>query len=715
MPANVEMGNLFNDKFDSGKTIQKLVELEKSKAEKWENEKFIQEMRKKAWEGFQKKLQEIDAAVRSFYNPVTSPFRKMKTNSDQENSLTAAAEAKVSPGDYHFKVLQLATADTFRSNVVDKKTKLEPFKFEILFKEKTYKFNFRGGTLEGLTKMLNEQASSILSATLLKVDKEHVVLHIEGKETGKESYLEFKGYLEPFKEIGLLTLGAGKQEPLLITEKTGLVSGQPLTTLLKENSLILEPQSRAEKTLSLPLKTQEGKYLVFKIRLDDYQKTAEKKPTPDSVSPQNKGDFKTGTIDRIWVGDADIEGEYLITNPDFGKPLKDSQNSDLKDAFQDEDKKNLEKQEEAFLILHYQNENQNFLFKYPMKEEWQEVRLTLKSDFMNRLSFYNPFSNKILSLKDFAIQGEAGKEMEPQNSIAQAGDAQIEYKGITIIRPDNKIDDLISGLSLYLHSVSDKETKISVDWNYDGIKEKILEFIVMYNNAMDYIRNTTRRIPPKNHKQTTAWRESFKDMSGKEAEEKSKDGSLYEGILSTDMTINMVKTKLRNIMLAPYETSAERELRFLTQMGISTQKTTASGSAEDRENMNAGFLDFTEEKFEKTLKDQYVAVQEFFFRDSTGNLIFDQGLAIKMAEALKMIVPDSFRGEDGKVYPGLIRSKITMLENNIKMNQKSIEQWEKHVEDYEARLRGQFARMHKAMQRAKDQEGRLKNFGNSGD
>jgi len=49
------------------------------------------------------------------------------------------------------------------------------------------------------------------------------------------------------------------------------------------------------------------------------------------------------------------------------------------------------------------------------------------------------------------------------------------------------------------------------------------------------------------------------------------------------------------------------------------------------------------------------------------------------------------------------------------MNQKSIEQWEKHVEDYELRLRGQFARMHKAMQKAKDQEGRLKNFGKSGD
>ena len=106
--AEIETGTLFTDKFDADKAIEKLIEAEKSKADKWENEKFVLELRRKAYVGLSKKLSEIKTAASNLYNPVTSPFKKMKTKSSDENVLTADASSKVKVGDYEFKVIQMA-------------------------------------------------------------------------------------------------------------------------------------------------------------------------------------------------------------------------------------------------------------------------------------------------------------------------------------------------------------------------------------------------------------------------------------------------------------------------------------------------------------------------------------------------------------------------------------------------------------------------------
>lgn len=150
MPQNVEVGGLLNDKVDSDKAIQKLVELEKSKSDQWENDKFLLELRKKAWEGLQKKLKEIDATAKKFYNPLNSPFKKMKTKSENENILSASSSSQMNPGDYKFKVIKLATPDIFRTDLIPRNTKVPEIKFEILYKDKNYPCDFKGEVLTPL-------------------------------------------------------------------------------------------------------------------------------------------------------------------------------------------------------------------------------------------------------------------------------------------------------------------------------------------------------------------------------------------------------------------------------------------------------------------------------------------------------------------------------------------------------------------------------------
>ena len=686
MPANIGVGSLFSDKFDADKAIEKLVELEKSKSDKWENEKFLLNLRKKAWEGVQKKLNEMDAALKSFYNPISSPFRRMKVKSDNEAILEANADNKVKIGDYQFIVHKIARPDIFRSDLLERKTKLDPVKFEVLYKGKTTVCNFKGGNVDSFVNFLNERLPQILSATILKVDDKYVMIHIEGKETGEEARINFRGELKPLEQIGLLKQYTYSDFNLNLTDASGLGSNKPLSEIIKDGELHVVPGAEIDKVLETPQKGGEKIFLQFKMKIQDYQAPVDPKDAINQV--------KIGIIDRVFVGETDIEGENLLTNPDFGpkeKPVITDKN-----------------------ILTVSYRDQLDLVNFPYDElslEWQDIKIELKDSYINRLSLKNPYNEKELIIKDMQIVDENKKGYVPKNSLDRANDAEVEYKGVKINRPNNAINDLIQGLTLTLKRPSTTPIGVNVDWNYEKIKEKVMEFIIMYNNSMDYMKHVTKVTPPKNQKQMNAWRQSFENISRDEAKEKDNTGELYTGVLNGDITLSMIKTKLRSALTNPYETRAGNEMRFAVQLGIELARyNPGSASEEDRENLKAGYLDFNDEKFDKKLKDMYEAVQEYFFRDSNGNLIYNDGLSLKMGEVLKMTASDSFRGNDGKAQQGTIKTRIAMLENRIKMRDRDIKRWENHVEEFEKRTRAQFARMYGAMQKAKSQESRLSNF-----
>ncbi|HCL57839.1 MAG TPA: hypothetical protein DHW82_12650 [Spirochaetia bacterium] len=691
MPSDIQAGNLFSDKIDAEGAIKKLIELEKSKADKWENEKFILEMKKKAWEGLQKKLKEVDVALKNLYNPVHSPFRKMKTKSENEDVITATAENKAMPGDYKVKVKKMASGDIFRTDVIERNRKMSEMKFEILYNGKNYKGNFRGGSLDAFSAFLNQNFSKILTSSIIKVDSSNVILHIEGKETGSEKNMSFKGELKELEKIGLLSEYTYADFNLEITKPLGLGANRPFSEIIKDDALYLSPGDRVDKLLASPTKGGEKIFLSFQMKIKAYE--------PPETIYNKMQNIPIGTMDKIWVGNIDIEGEPLLVDPDFGfqKKLENINNKYI-------------------LTLNYKQQEETLEFPFNIADqEWQEIKIELKPDELNRVTLENPFKEKEIYIKDMKIADEAKKGFLAKNYLMKASDAILEYKGVEITRSENKISDVIPGVSLYLKGLSDKDVNLNLDWNYDEIKKQIFEFIVLYNNAMDFIKNITKTVAPKNQKQTKEWRESFKDITGKEAEEKAQDGTLFTGILNGDNTITILQTKIRGVIMQPFETSAGSLIRFITQLGITNAKYESGGSTqEDRENLSAGYLEFSEERFEKVLKDNYIAVQEYFFRDRNGDVIYDEGLAVKMSDVLKMVASDSFRGDDARAYPGLIKSRITMLTDAIKMKTQEIQKWAKHVEEYEQQLKSQFAQMYKAMEKSKSDQNRFKNFGNQG-
>ena len=366
--AEIETGTLFTDKFDADKAIEKLVEAEKLKADKWENEKFMLELRKKAYLGLRKKLSEIKTAASNLYSPVNSPFKKMKTKSSDENVLTADATSKVKVGDYEFKVIQMASNEVFRTNPIERNTKIPELKFSIIYKDKTYNFNFKGGSLDAFSKYINDAAKDILTSTIVKVDDSSHILTVEGKDTGENSNIVFKGDLGPLEDIGLLYKYTYGDVKIDITSTLGLGSNKPVDQIIREGALYLSPLTEAEKILSSPAKGGKNVYLRFKFKVDKY--------TPPVSEYQKALEGKAGYIDKVWVGDVDIEGEYLLTDPDFGKEQKRISEGDY------------------ILVINYQKNEEAVKFTYDStNSDWQDISVELSDDYVNRLSFRNPFTN----------------------------------------------------------------------------------------------------------------------------------------------------------------------------------------------------------------------------------------------------------------------------------------------------------------------------------
>ena len=85
------------------------------------------------------------------------------------------------------------------------------------------------------------------------------------------------------------------------------------------------------------------------------------------------------------------------------------------------------------------------------------------------------------------------KDMDIKN-IQKAQNAQFTYNGIKIERDKNTIDDVVSGLSLELTAVTekDKEVTVRVSRNDDGIAEAMQSLVDSYNEMYNKIKELTK-------------------------------------------------------------------------------------------------------------------------------------------------------------------------------------------------------------------------------
>ena len=199
-------------------------------------------------------------------------------------------------------------------------------------------------------------------------------------------------------------------------------------------------------------------------------------------------------------------------------------------------------------------------------------------------------------------------------SIGLAQDAEFTVDGLAMTSPTNKLDNVVSGLSMTLLVAKTGPTTVTVATNADGLKASIQKFVDAYNAIAKAVTSLTK---------------PSTDANGNSVPAALTGDSLPRSLLAA------IRTPLS-------ETGAGDKLTVLSQLGITTNQTT-------------GALDFNSVKFTEALNTKQLGgeVQTLF----TG----ENGLIERMQNALKPFT-ESKTGPDGKT---VVDSILTARSKNL--------------------------------------------------
>lgn len=241
----------------------------------------------------------------------------------------------------------------------------------------------------------------------------------------------------------------------------------------------------------------------------------------------------------------------------------------------------------------------------------------------------------------------------------EAGDAIIKLDGFELEVPKNKIKDLIPGATIdLLKAAPGEEFSIKISENINAITEKIKKLIDGINAVLKFIidQNTL---------------------------DETSDTSRT---LGGDILLQTLESKLRNVLLKPYETSDGT--KRLNQVGVQFQRT--------------GLITLDEKKLASQLSSNYIAISELF----TGFKNEDGVLMSGFLQDLSEFVGHSLRVPDG-ILPGRKRG----LDNNIEQMDRRIDTRERIITQREKTLKDRFAQLESTISRLRSQGAGLAGLG----
>lgn len=115
-----------------------------------------------------------------------------------------------------------------------------------------------------------------------------------------------------------------------------------------------------------------------------------------------------------------------------------------------------------------------------------------------------------------------------------------------------------------------------------------------------------------------------------------------------------------------------------------------------------GYLEVDEKKLDEAIENNLDSIKNLFGYDSDGDLIIDDGIALKMDKQLTSWVQSG----------GIISSKTGALDTRIKASDSKISRLQTQLDQKEAELRRKYASMEGTLNSLEGQQSSLKNFAN---
>ncbi len=236
--------------------------------------------------------------------------------------------------------------------------------------------------------------------------------------------------------------------------------------------------------------------------------------------------------------------------------------------------------------------------------------------------------------------------VDPRDAVISFG---ASTSAIVTSSNSNTFSDIVNGLTLEVHSVSDQPVTVSVTRDIDGVIDKINDFIDDVNSIFSKLSEYTQY-----------------NADTQEA-----------GVLLGDFTVDIIENRLRNAIRAEYLSTGD--IRSLRDIGISF-------GANNQ-------LEFDEDKFKEAYQNNAEAIEQLFATEETGfGYVFDDIL------------------DDLTDYDGTLTRKTENYDDIIKVHQDRIDYLEDILATKEQRLYNQFYQMEQALAQLQSMQEALLSF-----
>jgi flagellar hook-associated protein 2 len=225
------------------------------------------------------------------------------------------------------------------------------------------------------------------------------------------------------------------------------------------------------------------------------------------------------------------------------------------------------------------------------------------------------------------------------SSVQSAADAKLNVNGIDFTRSKNVIDDVLTGVSLSLNSVTTGAASLSINQDNSEAKANIVDFVTIYNEAQ----------------------KQLKDLGN----------SSTGGELAGDSIFRSLTRSLRSTVLGT-SSSATSSISNLSDMGISVSRT--------------GELTVDDTKLDKAISSNYSDIVTMFTADTDSQATSSTDAA-GLAGDLNRLISDATNSSSYLV------TQQKTLASSVSARQVELTELEERMERVEERYNRQFLAM----------------------
>lgn len=667
------------DKYNTNDTIEKLMKVERIPLTREEKQLETLKTQKDAWRDINTHLTSLRDSIKTLYS-YENPFNNKMTTSTDENAITAEASRGADLQSFKIDVIQPATSDRFLSGELDKDYKVPKGMYIYKVGEKKVAINWKGGSLSDFSQAINKRSNGVVKSMIIGSSQGKKSILIEAVATGKENRLIFEDDAKTFAiESDMISpiqksdnnFGQSKSElKTTIFQEENQQQRMPKISLEKvafENEKIkIEPRGGFEIKVPEKVSINPNNHITFEIKatnVEDITIALNEQPVNPEIQESGFAEFE-GIVVKNFISDtqlpAQVPQEKLIPIQD-----KDILYAIMKDGSEK--------------IIELPNESFETETKIDFSlNEYQNI---------DKLAIRNKNTSKIYEITPFSVYNPSEDlGFKPNNAVSEADDAIIKYEGIKMSRPSNDIDDVVPDITLHIHDKTEKTATIAVKADVEASKDALISFVGEYNQTVAKINILS---------QTKS--DVIDELTYLTDEEKEKQYELL-GMFQTDFSLTSIKSNMQSIVSTGYKFSDDAEITMLSQIGISTNASGASGGYSPSK--LRGYLEIDEKKLDSALENHLDDIKNIFGFDSDGDLIIDSGIAFKLDKQISAYTQTG----------GILALKTANLDSKIKTSESRITRLEDQMNEKEAELRYKYGQMEGTLNSLESQQNSLSNF-----